>query len=180
MLNSFFASNELLIGVFCPGRNANVSVRFNPALTSTFVRPLDPLITELKVLKKAIGWKVKAKEEECDLGMEVTFKGIEHALTKESTNTSRLKYTWEVIKESGLHSYDIADNPNYADVMRFLNDHNKQRAARIEGPDGGRQKEGRGLLFMGQFFRLLRYGLKFTSMPHALLLQPSYIVVTTA
>ena len=70
--------------------------------------------------------------EECDLGMEVTFKGTRHALTKESTNTSRLKYTWEVIKESGLHTYNIADNPNYADVMRFLDNHNKQRASRIE------------------------------------------------
>ena len=162
-LNSFFTSIwGYLSNIFCPGKNANGSVRFNPPLTSTFVRPLDPLAThaELKRLKKAgIDWKVKSKEEECDLGMEATFKGTRHTLTKKSKDSSRLKYTWEVIKESGLHTYDIAENPNYADVMRFLNDHNKQRAARIEKGltlDGkkkqAKKRKGGGVCSWDNFF----------------------------
>ena len=123
---------------------------------------MDPLAThaELKRLKKAgIDWKVKSKEEECDLGMEATFKGTRHTLTKKSKDSSRLKYTWEVIKESGLHTYDIAENPNYADVMRFLNDHNKQRAARIEKGltlDGkkkqAKKRKGGGVCSWDNFF----------------------------
>ena len=64
-LNSFFTSIwGYLSNIFCPGKNANGSVRRTPPLTSTFVRPLDPLAThaELKRLKKAgIDWKVKSK-----------------------------------------------------------------------------------------------------------------------
>eukprot|EP00943_MAST-04B_sp_MAST-4B-sp1_P009956 g9956.t1 len=135
IINSFFHSIWASISsVFCPGRSANTTLRFNPPLTSTFKRPLDPLIKHhtLETLKKiGFGWTIEECKEKCDLGLELMFQGDRKFLVKKDTANGKLKKTWEVIKESGLHTYDIADNPKYADVMRFLNDHNKQRASRI-------------------------------------------------
>ena len=124
---------KLISGIFCPGLQGGAELRFNPPLTGPYFRPLDPLITDKEInryRRLGRGWEVLLSEEQCSFNVTgsagnvqtMIFQGVRGSLAKKTSSemAPRIKRTWEVIKESGLHTYDIAQNPHYSDVMKLL------------------------------------------------------------
>ncbi|KAG5176418.1 hypothetical protein JKP88DRAFT_274217 [Tribonema minus] len=84
------------------GLVARVSKNFNPPFTGTFVRyflPGSRLPPALKdMLQSNEGWSIRKDDDSCFDMM-----------------------TWEVIKDSGIHTYHMEDNPDYAYIIYTRN-----------------------------------------------------------
>merc|ERR1711871_126300 len=145
----FHAAWKLIANIFFPGWGLKTRLRYNPPLTSDFVRPLDPLMKEenaSSLRNLDIGWDVLFnKVEYRNPENNILLKGKAGHLVKRSNDRESFKKTWEVIKESGLHTYDIAINPKYSDAMKLLKE--RTRSGRNKSLYKKEQKKRRVSLY---------------------------------
>ena len=96
------------------GRPAFMDKEFNPPFTKDFVRGY-PLGSNVPHLSAATGWSLTKTDAGLHVHTKIWLESGEHGGVGHAEGQP--KRTWEAIRDTQVHTYNIRSNPGYTDAM---------------------------------------------------------------